>query len=164
MHTFRKALLATAFTTVAATASFAAGDEAVKELRGHDATLEANSPATEDANTNVVAPEQTAEEKLNDVRGHDATVEANGPGSTDGMNTTAEADDGVRIVRVSSLTDNQAAQIKMGDDNEAAMEEVHAQVQADPAAMQALQDRSVELENVVAAKKAADGSMIIYVK
>jgi hypothetical protein len=83
-------------------------------------------------------------------------------------NSTTMATEGVSIVRLDSLNNDQDRQqhtrLERMTNDQSAMAEAQAEVSADPALMAALQEQSIETMNVIDVDTAANGSKIVYVK
>lgn len=88
--------------------------------------------------------------------------------STTTTNSTTMATEGVSIVRLDSLDNDQGRQehtrLEQLANDQAAMAEAQAEVSADPALAQALQSQSIEAMNVIDVETAANGGKIVYVK
>jgi hypothetical protein len=88
--------------------------------------------------------------------------------STTTTNSTTMATEGVSIIRLDSLDNDQGRQehtrLEQMANDQAAMTEAQAEVAADPALVQALQSQSIEAMNVIDVETAANGGKIVYVK
>lgn len=88
--------------------------------------------------------------------------------STTTTGSTTLSTEGVSIVRLDSLDNDQGRQehtrLEQLATDQSAMAEAQAKVSADPVVVQALQERSIEAMNVIDVQTAADGSKIVYVK
>ena len=88
--------------------------------------------------------------------------------TTTTTNSTAMPTDGVSIVRLDSLDNDQGRQehtrLEAMINDQAAMAEAQAEVSADPAIMAALQEDSIDTMNVIDVDTAANGGKIVYVK
>lgn len=135
MRNLYKTLIATTFATAAIAAPFAASAETL-------------------AGDNGSAPTKIEKKMTNGEI----------PAAATDMSAEMTMNDGFAIKRIDNLTDSEAAQIKAKSQDPAAVKEVHAEIMSDPAAMKALEARSVEVANVVFSQKAADGSTVYYVK
>jgi hypothetical protein len=82
--------------------------------------------------------------------------------------STTMSTEGVSIVRLDSLDTDQDRQqhtrLEQLANDQSAMAEAQANVSADPALMQALQEQSIEVSNVIEVETAANGGKIVYVK
>ncbi len=88
--------------------------------------------------------------------------------STTTTNSTTGMTEGVNIVRLDSLDNDQNRQEhtrleKMVTD-QAAMSKAQSDVSADPAVAAALQAQSINATNVIAVETAANGGKIVYVR
>jgi hypothetical protein len=83
-------------------------------------------------------------------------------------NSTTMASEGVSIIRLDSLDNDQNRQqhtrLEAMVNDQSAMAEAQSEVSADPAIMAALQEKSVETMNVIDVETAANGGKIVYVK
>jgi hypothetical protein len=88
--------------------------------------------------------------------------------STTTTNSTTMSTEGVSIIRLDSLDNDQGRQehtrLEQMANDQAAMTEAQAEVAADPAIMAALQADSIETMNVIDVETAANGGKIVYVK
>ena len=88
--------------------------------------------------------------------------------TTTTTNSTTMATEGVNIVRLDSLNNDQDRQqhtrLEAMVNDQTAMAEAQAEVSADPAIMAALQEQSIEAMNVIDVETAANGGKIVYVK
>ena len=87
----------------------------------------------------------------------------------DAMSTGSIAADNVNVVQISTLDDADSNSIEFERLNTlskdpTALEKAQADLQSDPALVQALASKNVELMNVVEVQTAADGGKIVYVK
>jgi len=86
----------------------------------------------------------------------------------DNTTTAATTTEGVSIVRLDSLDNDQNRQehtrLEQLANDQAAMAEAQTAVSSDPAVAQALQAQSVEAMNVIEVQTAANGGKIVYVK
>src|SRR3546814_8962489 len=84
------------------------------------------------------------------------------------ISTTAMADDMVSIVNITEASDSDDATTQIPEELRNPTSDVTAQaqaeIQADPALMTALEDKNVEIQNVVSIDTAANGGKIVYVK
>ncbi|NBB50306.1 hypothetical protein GVN24_18690 [Rhizobium sp. CRIBSB] len=82
--------------------------------------------------------------------------------------STTMATEGVNIVRLDSLNNDQDRQqhtrLEQLANNQSALVEAQAAINADPAVMQALKEQSIEVSNVIEVETAANGGKIVYVK
>lgn len=87
---------------------------------------------------------------------------------TTSSTTPMAADDMITIVEITEDSDSNDATTQIPEEFRNPSSDVttkaQAEIQADPALMTALEDKSVELENVVAIDTAANGGKIVYVK
>ncbi|PYB75380.1 MULTISPECIES: hypothetical protein [Rhizobium] len=88
--------------------------------------------------------------------------------ATTTTNSTAAMTDGVSIIRLDSLDNDQGRQEhtrleKMVND-QAAMSKAQSDVSADPAVGEALKAQSIEATNVISVETAANGGKIVYVR
>lgn len=78
------------------------------------------------------------------------------------------ADDGVSIVRIDSLnqdsTRSQFRELELKATDASAVQEAQAEVQADPAIVNALAEQNVQPSFVVDVQTAANGGKIVYVR
>lgn len=88
--------------------------------------------------------------------------------TTTTTNSTTMATEGVSIIRLDSLNNDQGRQehtrLEQMTNDQSAMAEAQAEVSADPALMAALQENSIEAMNVIDVETAANGGKIVYVK
>lgn len=88
--------------------------------------------------------------------------------STATTNSTTMTTEGVSIVRLDSLNNDQDRQqhtrLEQLATDQSAMAEAQAEVSADPVLMQALEAQSVQAMNVIDVETAANGGKIVYVK
>lgn len=88
--------------------------------------------------------------------------------STTTTGSTTMATEGVSIVRLDSLDNDQDRQqhtrLEQLATDQSAMAEAQAEVSSDPALAQALQAQSIEAMNVIDVETAANGGKIVYVK
>jgi hypothetical protein len=88
--------------------------------------------------------------------------------STATTGSTTMSTEGVNIVRLDSLDNDQNRQqhtrLEQLANDQSAMAEAQAEVSADPAIAQALQAQSVEVMNVIDVETAANGGKVVYVK
>jgi hypothetical protein len=82
---------------------------------------------------------------------------------------TAMADDGVSIVYMSTLESNDGdtaefKRLKAQANDNGQVAEAQAEVTADPQLVAALEEKSIELMNVVDVDTAANGGKIVYVR
>jgi hypothetical protein len=88
--------------------------------------------------------------------------------STTTTNSTTMSTEGVSIVRLDSLDNDQDRQehtrLQQLASDQTAMAEAQAEISSDPAIAQALQAQSIEAMNVIDVQTAANGGKIVYVK
>jgi hypothetical protein len=88
--------------------------------------------------------------------------------TTTTTNSTTMATEGVSIIRLDSLDNDQNRQehtrLEAMVNDQSALAEAQAEVSADPAIMAALQEQSIEAMNVIDVDTAANGGKIVYVK
>ena len=87
---------------------------------------------------------------------------------TTSSTTTTMADDMVNVVNITGESDSDDATTQIPEEFRNPTSDLTAQaqaeIQADPALMTALEDKNVEIQNVVAIDTAANGGKIVYVK
>ncbi len=87
---------------------------------------------------------------------------------TTSSTTTTMADDMVNIVEIKEQSDSDDATTQIPEEfrnpTSDMTTQAQAEIQADPALMTALEDKNVEIQNVVAIDTAANGGKIVYVK
>jgi hypothetical protein len=89
--------------------------------------------------------------------------------SPDGLATGAISGADVSIVQISTLeadkTDTaEAERLKLKSTDASQMQNVQTELQSDPALMETLASKNVQLQNVVEIKTSATGGKIVYVK
>ncbi|MGQ3209762.1 MAG: hypothetical protein ACT6U0_01165 [Shinella sp.] len=91
------------------------------------------------------------------------------PMTSDGLATGAIAAADVSIVQISTLEDDktetaEAERLKLKANDPSQMEKVQTELQSDPALLETLASKDVQLQNVVEIKTSATGGKIVYVK